>query len=180
MKEISLNDKVTIRLTKCGADELNSYNKVYNTLLHSLNIYNIDARTNYVPNEYVDMQLSDIFNSFKEHNFNTGGEIPFTIHIMDYYEELPQQIKVDDEIYDLYIEFNPGHIEGVSAGYDKPKLQHTGTPDFTPLIVNGVQLNVFENCAVVDADALIAKGFFKVAGVSGVKVLGNGKLEKKL
>ena len=145
MKEISLNDKVTIRLTKCGADELNLYNKAHNTLLHSLNIYNIDARTNYVPNEYVDMQLSDLFNSFKEHNFNTGGEIPFTIHIRDYYEELPQQIKVDDEFYDLYIEFNPGHIEGVSAGYDKPKLQHTGTPDFTPLIVNGVQLNVFEN-----------------------------------
>ena len=47
-------------------------------------------------------------------------------------------------------------------------------------IVNVEQLNVFDNGAVVDADALIAKGFFKEAGVSGVKVLGNGKLEKKL
>ena len=47
-------------------------------------------------------------------------------------------------------------------------------------IVNIDKLNVFEDGAVVDADALIAKGFFKEAGVSGVKVLGNGKLEKKL
>ena len=47
-------------------------------------------------------------------------------------------------------------------------------------VVNLSQLNVFEDGAVVDADALIAKGFFKEAGVSGVKVLGNGELKKKL
>ena len=144
MKEISLNDKVTIRLTKCGADELNLYNKAHNTLLHSLNIYNIDARTNYVPNEYVDMQLSDVFNSFKEHNFNTGGEIPFTINIMDYYEELPQQIKLDStgEIYDLFLEYHPGGTEGFCVGYDKPKRYHIGE-DFKPLIVNGIELNAY-------------------------------------
>ena len=47
-------------------------------------------------------------------------------------------------------------------------------------IVNIEQLNVFEDGQVVDADALVAKGFFKEVGVSGVKVLGNGELKKKL
>jgi large subunit ribosomal protein L15 len=47
-------------------------------------------------------------------------------------------------------------------------------------IVNIEQLNVFEDGATVDAAALIAKGFFKEAGVSGVKILGNGELKKKL
>lgn len=46
-------------------------------------------------------------------------------------------------------------------------------------IVNVEQLNVFDDGATVDVDALIAKGFFKDSK-DGLKVLGNGELKKKL
>lgn len=46
-------------------------------------------------------------------------------------------------------------------------------------IVNVAALNKFDANAVVDADALIAAGIIKKA-CDGVKVLGNGKLEKAL
>ena len=45
--------------------------------------------------------------------------------------------------------------------------------------INLSSLNVFEDGAVVDAAALIEKGIIKKA-YDGVKVLGNGKLTKKL
>ncbi len=46
-------------------------------------------------------------------------------------------------------------------------------------IVNVAALNKFDANAVVDADALIAAGIIKKA-CDGVKILGNGKLEKAL
>lgn len=46
-------------------------------------------------------------------------------------------------------------------------------------IVNVAALNKFDANAVVDADALIAAGIIKNA-CDGVKILGNGKLEKAL
>jgi large subunit ribosomal protein L15 len=45
--------------------------------------------------------------------------------------------------------------------------------------INVAALNVFEDGAVVDAAALMAKGIIKKAEIP-VKVLGNGKLDKKL
>ncbi len=45
--------------------------------------------------------------------------------------------------------------------------------------INLSALNAFEDGAVVNADALIEKGIIKKA-YDGVKVLGNGKIEKKL
>lgn len=45
--------------------------------------------------------------------------------------------------------------------------------------INVAALNVFEDGAVVDAAALEAKGIIKKAEIP-VKVLGNGKLDKKL
>ena len=45
--------------------------------------------------------------------------------------------------------------------------------------INLSSLNVFEDGAVVDAAALIEKGIIKKA-YDGVKILGNGKLTKKL
>ena len=46
-------------------------------------------------------------------------------------------------------------------------------------IVNVAQLNVFEDGAVVDVDALLAKKIVRKAG-DGLKVLGNGELTRKL
>ncbi len=46
-------------------------------------------------------------------------------------------------------------------------------------IVNLAALNVFEDGATVDAEALIAKGIVKKA-YDGIKVLGNGAVSKKL
>ena len=46
-------------------------------------------------------------------------------------------------------------------------------------IINVAALNRFEDGAVVDLDALMAAGVIKSAP-NGVKILGNGKLEKKL
>ena len=46
-------------------------------------------------------------------------------------------------------------------------------------VVNIAQLNIFEDGATVDADALIKAGFFKDV-LDGVKVLGQGELTKKL
>lgn len=46
-------------------------------------------------------------------------------------------------------------------------------------IVNVENLNVFENGAVVDAEAIVAAGLVKEVK-DGVKVLGNGELTKKL
>ena len=46
-------------------------------------------------------------------------------------------------------------------------------------IINVAALNRFEDGAVVDVEALKAAGIIKLAP-NGVKVLGNGKLEKKL
>ena len=46
-------------------------------------------------------------------------------------------------------------------------------------IVNVAALNKFDANAVVDADALVAAGIIKKA-CDGVKILGNGKLEKAL
>lgn len=46
-------------------------------------------------------------------------------------------------------------------------------------IVNVAALNAFDANAVVDADALVAAGIIKKA-CDGVKILGNGKLEKAL
>ena len=45
--------------------------------------------------------------------------------------------------------------------------------------VNVSQLNVFENGSVVDADALVEAGLVKKI-LGGVKILGNGELERKL
>lgn len=45
--------------------------------------------------------------------------------------------------------------------------------------VNVAALDVFENGAVVDAEALINKGLIKKS-LDGVKILGNGELTKKL
>ena len=45
--------------------------------------------------------------------------------------------------------------------------------------VNVSDLNKFDNGAVVDAQALIDAGIIKKA-LDGVKILGNGKIEKKL
>ena len=45
--------------------------------------------------------------------------------------------------------------------------------------VNVGQLNVFENGSVVDADALRKAGLVKKI-LGGVKILGNGELERKL
>ena len=45
--------------------------------------------------------------------------------------------------------------------------------------VNVGQLNVFENGAVVDAQALIDAGLIKKA-LGGIKILDNGELERKL
>ena len=46
-------------------------------------------------------------------------------------------------------------------------------------IVNLAALNKFENCAVVDTEALKAAGLVKNS-YDGVKILGNGALEKNL
>lgn len=46
-------------------------------------------------------------------------------------------------------------------------------------IVNLAALNVFEEGATVDAEALIAKGIVKKA-YDGIKILGNGAVSKKL
>lgn len=46
-------------------------------------------------------------------------------------------------------------------------------------VVNIEQLNVFEDGAVVDTEALIAAGFVKNT-LDGIKVLGRGELSKKL
>ena len=46
-------------------------------------------------------------------------------------------------------------------------------------IVNVQKLNVFEDCAVVDAEALVNASLIKEVK-DGVKVLGNGELTKKL
>ncbi len=46
-------------------------------------------------------------------------------------------------------------------------------------IVNLAALNVFEDGATVDAEALIAKGIVKKA-YDGIKILGNGAVSKKL
>lgn len=146
MIKISLNDNVCIRLTQVGADEINKSNKRLIEMVKQLGGVDLSKhyRTNYVSNEMVEMQLSDVFNTFKDLNFNTGGEIPFTLHIVDYYDELPQQIKLDStgEIYDLYIEYNSGGTEGFFVGYDKKKKYHIGE-DFKPLIVNGIELNAY-------------------------------------
>ena len=45
--------------------------------------------------------------------------------------------------------------------------------------VNVGQLNVFENGSEVDADALVEAGLIKKI-LGGVKILGNGELERKL
>lgn len=46
-------------------------------------------------------------------------------------------------------------------------------------VVNIASLNAFDNGDVVDAAALKAKGIVKKE-LDGIKILGNGKLEKKL
>ena len=46
-------------------------------------------------------------------------------------------------------------------------------------IVNVAALGRFEDGAVVDAEALVAAGVIKSAG-NGVKILGNGSIDKKL
>ena len=46
-------------------------------------------------------------------------------------------------------------------------------------IVNVSALNVFEDGAVVDLEALLAKKIVR-KGLDGLKVLGNGELSKKL
>ncbi len=46
-------------------------------------------------------------------------------------------------------------------------------------VINVERLNVFDDGAVVDEAALVQKGFFKDA-THGVKILGNGELNKKL
>jgi len=46
-------------------------------------------------------------------------------------------------------------------------------------VVNVQDLNVFENGAVIDADALVAAGIIKKK-LDGVKILGNGELQRKL
>ena len=45
--------------------------------------------------------------------------------------------------------------------------------------INVSALNVFEDGAVVDADAIVAKGIVKKP-LDGIKILGNGEISKKL
>lgn len=80
-----------------------------------------------------------------------------------------------------------------SGGGKKPGFEGGQTPLFMRIpkrgftninhkeyaIVNLDQLNVFENDSVVDEQALRAKGFIKKS-LDGIKVLGDGVLEKKL
>ena len=47
-------------------------------------------------------------------------------------------------------------------------------------IINVSDLNKFENGSVVDVQALLDRGLFSKVEEYGVKVLGNGKLEKSL
>jgi len=60
-----------------------------------------------------------------------------------------------------------------------PKRGFTNIWRVEPAIVNIGDLNVFEDGAEVTADLLKEKGLIKKQD-SGLKVLGNGKLEKKL
>ena len=50
----------------------------------------------------------------------------------------------------------------------------------TYAVVNVEALNVFENGAVVDLEALMAKKIVRKAGNDGLKVLGNGELTRSL
>lgn len=47
-------------------------------------------------------------------------------------------------------------------------------------VVNIGELNVFENGAVVNAEMLVSKGIISNIAPYGLKVMGDGKLEKKL
>jgi len=60
-----------------------------------------------------------------------------------------------------------------------PKRGFTNIWRTEPAIVNIGDLNVFEEGAEVTAELLKEKGLIKKPG-SGLKVLGNGKLERKL
>ncbi|MDR3365002.1 MAG: 50S ribosomal protein L15 [Clostridiales Family XIII bacterium] len=60
-----------------------------------------------------------------------------------------------------------------------PKRGFTNIWRVEPAIVNVGDLNVFEDGAEITAELLKEKGLIKKTG-SGLKVLGNGKLEKKL
>ena len=60
-----------------------------------------------------------------------------------------------------------------------PKIGFNNIFRVTYNVVNIEQLNVFNDGDTVDKEALIAKGLTK-DNENGVKILGNGKLEKKL
>ena len=60
-----------------------------------------------------------------------------------------------------------------------PKIGFNNIFRVTYNVVNIEQLNVFNDGDTVDKEALIAKGLTK-DNENGVKILGNGKLEKKI
>ena len=61
-----------------------------------------------------------------------------------------------------------------------PKRGFKNVNDKTYSVVSLSVLNQFEDGAVVDPCALLAMGIVKQPEVSGIKVLANGKLERKL
>ena len=74
----------------------------------------------------------------------------------------------------------PGFEGGQMPLYRRvPKRGFTNIFGPEYVIVNVERLEVFENGAVVDANALIEKGIIKHT-LDGVKILGNGDLTKKL
>ncbi|MCI5819617.1 MAG: 50S ribosomal protein L15 [Acidaminococcus sp.] len=59
-------------------------------------------------------------------------------------------------------------------GFNNKRFAH----DYS--VVNIGELNVFENGAVVNAEMLVSKGIISNIAPYGLKVMGDGKLEKKL
>ena len=74
----------------------------------------------------------------------------------------------------------PGFEGGQMPLYRRiPKRGFTNRNTLTIVGINVSALEVFENGATVDVDALIEKGIINNPG-DGVKILGNGELTKKL
>ena len=66
---------------------------------------------------------------------------------------------------------------GIRPGFPKRGFNNIFATEYA--ILNGAALNAFEDGAVVDLDAAKAAGLVK-KGCDGLKVLGNGALQKKL
>lgn len=80
----------------------------------------------------------------------------------------------------------PLHFEGGQGRLVKkfPLLRGKGKNNSVranPLMINVISLNVFKENTVVDMEALVKQGFVDKKNVKlGVKIIGPGKLEKKL